>query len=302
MRLQACLSLALAAATLCAQKTPSAVCADPAPDLSPAASSAEIAVPSHGEKLLGIFYRAAGPAAHPTVVLLHGFPGYEQNLDLAQAIRRAGWNVLALHYRGSWGVGGDFSLTHAMEDADAMVEFVRSPAVAAKNHIDRDHIVVIGHSMGGYMAAAAASHQLAVRGVVMIGAWDITQPVRNVAGLSRDEMIARVNKGAGTEPADFLPLHGYDPPALATEIVDHREAWDLDNFAPQIAPRPVLLLTADDGSESGSERFAKSLEAAGDTHVELIHAATDHGWSGRRIYLETLVLNWLAAQVETQPQ
>jgi len=123
--------------------------ADTAPDLNPGASSVKMTVPSHGEMLLGIFYEAAGPGKHPTVVLPHGFPGYEQNLDLAQAMRRAGWNVLAMHYRGSWGVGGDFSLAHASEDADAMVAFAHSPEPARKYHIDPDRIVVVGHSMGG---------------------------------------------------------------------------------------------------------------------------------------------------------
>lgn len=47
-----------------------------------------------------IVYEAQGPGPHPTVVLLHGYPGNEWNLDLAQAIRRAGWNVVFFHYRG----------------------------------------------------------------------------------------------------------------------------------------------------------------------------------------------------------
>lgn len=279
-----------------AQRVPSAICADPAPDLKPAASSVEIAVPSHGEMLLGILYEAAGPQKHPTVVLLHGFPGYEQNLDLAQAMRRAGWNVLALHYRGSWGVGGGFSLAHAMEDADAMVAFAQSPEAVRKYHIDPARIVLVGHSMGGYMAAWATAHDPAVLGTVMIGTWDITEPVRGAAG-SREQLMARVEKDDGTEPADFLPLHGYSRDQLAAEIVDHGEAWDLDNFGAKIATRPVLLLTADDGSEAGSARFLRALEAAGDKKVQLLHAATDHGWSGKRIYLETLVLNWLAARL-----
>ena len=44
-----------------------------------------------------------------TVILLHGFPGNERNLDLAQAIRRSGWNAVFFHYRGAWGSGGVFS-------------------------------------------------------------------------------------------------------------------------------------------------------------------------------------------------
>ncbi len=302
MRLQWVVVLALAAATLQAQTTRLAISTDPAPDQRPAASTTDMAVPSHGEKLFGIFYEAAGAENHPTVVLLHGFPGYEQNLDLAQALRRAGWNVLALHYRGSWGVGGDFSLAHSIEDADAMVEFVLSPAAAKQYRIDRSRIVVIGHSMGAYMAASATAHNPAVMATVMIGTWDITEPVRGKTGLPREELVQRVEDRGGTEPADYLPLHGTDPHALAAEIVDHREAWDLDGLATKIAPRPVLLLTADDGSNPGSIRFEQALQTAGDTRVERMHAATDHSWSGRRIELETIVLNWLGPFAEKQTQ
>lgn len=288
--------LVLAVGIMPAQSVPRAIFTDPAADLQPAASTTEMAAPSHGEKLLGIFYGAAGPGDHPTVVLLHGFPGYEQNLDLAQALRRAGWNVLALHYRGSWGVGGNFSLEHSMEDADAMVAWARSAEAAAKFHIDRERIVVIGHSMGGYMAAWATAHNPAVKGVAMIGTWDLTAPVRGVTGKTRAAMIAGLEQSRETQPEDFLPLRDYTPATLATEIVDHRTAWDLDGLARAVAPRPVLLLTANDGSEPGSERFEKALQEAGDSHVELIHVATDHPWSGKRIELETLILNWLSGE------
>ena len=53
---------------------------------------------SHGSKLLGGFYRAAGETPRPTVILLHGVPGVEKNLDLAYALRDAGWNCLYFHY------------------------------------------------------------------------------------------------------------------------------------------------------------------------------------------------------------
>src|SRR5580698_106037 len=145
---------------------PPTVISDPAPDSAHPPRSAQVLVPSHGKGMNGLFYLAGGAGPHPTFVLLHGFPGNEQNLDLAQAIRRAGWNVLTLHYRGSWGVGGTFSLAHAMEDSDAMVAFARSKDASIKYHIDSGRIVVIGHSMGGYLAASAVAHEPAVLGAV----------------------------------------------------------------------------------------------------------------------------------------
>lgn len=262
----------------------------------------EMVIPSHGEKLFGVFYQASGPIDHPTVVLLHGFPGYEQNLDLAQAIRRAGWNVLAAHYRGSWGVGGTFSITHALEDADSMVAFVRSAEIAAKYHIDRNRVVVIGHSMGAYLAASATANDPAVLAVIMMGTWDITAPTRDAPGLTRDQLIAHVEKENGNEPgreADFLPLHGFDERTLALEIVDHSKQLDLMSFAHGIGSRPVLMITSNDLSGPGSASFEQALRANGNTEVRIIHAATDHGFSGKRIYLQTIVLNWLTALPST---
>jgi predicted alpha/beta-fold hydrolase len=118
------------------QPIPPSVISDPAPDPLHPPSSAEVLIPSHGMGMNALFYLAGGAGPHPTMVLLHGFPGNEQNLDLAQAIRRAGWNVLTLHYRGAWGSPGSFSIAHVLEDVDTAVEFVRQTGVAAKFGID----------------------------------------------------------------------------------------------------------------------------------------------------------------------
>jgi len=39
---------------------------------------------SSGKRLNGIIYLAQGQGPHPTVLLLHGLPGNERNLDLTQ--------------------------------------------------------------------------------------------------------------------------------------------------------------------------------------------------------------------------
>lgn len=106
------------------------------PDHAPA-SMKQMSIPSHGSMLLGVLYLAAGAEPHPTAIILHGFPGFEQNLDLAQTLRAHGWNVLAMHYRGSWGVKGDFSFQHAAEDADTEVGYVLTPRMRRNTALTR---------------------------------------------------------------------------------------------------------------------------------------------------------------------
>ena len=47
----------------------------------------EVHFESHGDRLNGIVYVANGPGPHPTVILLHGFPGNEKNLMPACCVR-----------------------------------------------------------------------------------------------------------------------------------------------------------------------------------------------------------------------
>jgi dipeptidyl aminopeptidase/acylaminoacyl peptidase len=139
--------------SLSAQNIPAAIDTDPPADKQHPAAMEAFQLPSHGAKLNALAYIAVGAGPHPVVVLLHGFPGNEKNLDLAQAIRRAGWDVLYFDYRGSWGSPGDFSFTHSTQDVASALAYLRDPVNAAKLRADSKRIVLIGHSMGGFMTA-----------------------------------------------------------------------------------------------------------------------------------------------------
>src|SRR5215831_11521964 len=118
------------------QHIPAAVISDPAPDPAYPATMAWPDIPSHRAKLHSVIYIASGAGPHPTVLMLHGFPGNEKNLDLAYSIRRAGWNVLVPFFRGAWGSGGSFSFGNTLEDAQGSIDFLRDPANDQKFRID----------------------------------------------------------------------------------------------------------------------------------------------------------------------
>ena len=106
-------------------------------------------IPSGNVEINGVVYIAAGTGPHPTVVLCHGLPGNEKNLDLAQAMRRAGWTVITFNYRGSWGSPGNYRFAQNLEDASAVLAFARDPATAARPRIDPPRLVIMGHRTGG---------------------------------------------------------------------------------------------------------------------------------------------------------
>lgn len=256
------------------------------------ASMVQMVIPSHESMLLGVFYLAAGADPHPTAIIFHGFPGFEQNLDLAQALRARGWNVLAMHYRGSWGVKGNFSFAHAAEDADTEVSYVFDPANENKYHIDTNRVIVIGHSMGGYMAASAAAHNPRVAAAVLISAWNIGADYESRRHIGSDApTIENEAKRLGLD-SNLLPLAGTSGEALAREIYEHQQALNFNNLAPAIQPRPVLVITANEGLAPADHALVEALRKAGDSHVIEHHLDTDHSYSGKRAELATAILEW----------
>jgi uncharacterized protein len=274
-----------------AQQVPAAITSDPAPDKTNPAAMQAFQLPSHGALLNAIVYVAAGAGPHPVVVLLHGFPGNERNLDLALAIRRDGWDVLYFNYRGSWGSPDDFSFTHCIEDTEAAIAYLRDPANAKKLRADPAHIVLIGHSMGGFMADYVASRDPEIEAIGMISAANFggvdSWPLASGHGVSVDAIAATI------AAEDMAPLAGCTPESLAREAIANQASWDSVSFASKLVSRPILVITSDDGLASANDAFVAALKKAGAARVTAIHMTTDHYYSDHRIALETAVLSWL---------
>jgi pimeloyl-ACP methyl ester carboxylesterase len=257
------------------------------------ASMQPMIIPSHGSKLLGVLYLAAGSEPHPTAVIFHGFPGFEQNLDLAQSLRSHGWNVLVMHYRGSWGVGGRFSFEHAAEDADVEVRYTLGPVTADKYRVDTRRVVVIGHSMGGYMAASAMAHNPRVAAAVLISAWNIGADYESGEHLGPGESPTVQNEAKGLgRNGNILPLAGTSARALAREIFMHENTLNFINLAPAISPRPVLIINAKEGFDPSARALMGALLKMGDVRVAEQHWETDHSYSDKRQELSDAILEW----------
>jgi pimeloyl-ACP methyl ester carboxylesterase len=250
-------------------------------------------IPSHGALLNAFVYVAGGAGPHPLVVLLHGFPGNERNLDLAQDIRRAGWDVLYFDYRGSWGSPGAFSFSHAIEDTAAAITLMRDPEMTWLFRLDPSRIVLIGHSMGGFMAVQDAAADPAILGVALISAADlggrIPQPLpreREPAAIQRLS-VAYVQEG-------MAPLAGCTPEGLARDTLDHATQWSFLSKVDALKHRPVMIVSSNDAYAAGDNAFAAALRSAGNDQVMRLHLQTDHVYSSQRSALSTSILHWLA--------
>ncbi|MBS0362757.1 MAG: alpha/beta hydrolase [Proteobacteria bacterium] len=262
---------------------PAAVFTDPPADKAHPPRMEVLHIPTAGGlEINGVAYLAGGAGAHPTLVLLHGLPGNEKNLDLAQAVRRAGWNVVTFNYRGSWGSPGKFSFAGNLDDAKAVLAYVRDPKHAAFLGVDTKTLVLAGHSMGGWVTSLTAAGDDGLAGAILISAADM-----GALGAAPRASIVK-------EMADDMEsLAGVTPETMADEIqaIGARTGWS-PAVAKGLAKKPLLILTSDDGLAAEAETLAKAVAADGGV-VVTHHEATDHSYSGRRIALEAAVIRWL---------
>jgi uncharacterized protein len=279
-------AIGLAFASLSTAAAPShhSVTVDPPRDAAFPAHNQQLLIPSHGSGMNALLFVASGKGPHHTVILMHGLPGNERNLDLAQAIRRAGWDVLTFTYRGAWGSPGDFSISNAMEDAQAALDFARSDA-GAKLGIDTRHIVLAGHSMGGSTAAITAASATGLDGLILIDAWNIAYGTAKGA-VSRAELVTGFDDFGNS-------LHGATPESVADEIVAKRSQWDLRDIAPRLAKLPILTVTAKYGAAEENGPTTAALRKAGNKRVTAIEMNSDHPFADHRIALAQTVVDWL---------
>jgi uncharacterized protein len=248
----------------------------------------EINFESRGQRLPAILMTANGAGPHPSVVLLHGYPGNEKNLDLGQSMRRAGFNVLFFHYRGAWGADGNFAFAHLKEDVAAALGFLRDNAETYR--VNTTKLSLVGHSMGGFVALKGASQDPDVTCVVGLAAANYGYLAGEMAG--NPKLRADVIKGT---KALFM-LRGFDGEASVAELIENRLEYDTASFGPALAGKSVLLITGTADTIIPPAIQMMNVEAYEKTPgLTLSHYLIkgDHSFSQSRIELQRLVVGWL---------
>jgi uncharacterized protein len=275
-------AIALASSSLAAQQIPRVIYADPARDSAHPARMEVLHIPSGGVKINGVAYLASGAGVHPTFVLFHGLPGNEKNLDIAQAVRRDGWNAITVNYRGSWGSPGEFRFANNPEDAEATLAFLRDPTNARTLGIDTTRLVIAGHSMGGWVTALTAAHDRGIRGAILISMADMGR----VATMSRPEAVAFMAD-------DMESLAGVTAESMADELLANGAKWRVIDRVGGLARLPLLVITSNDGLAPQSDALVKAVRSRGNTSVTTVHFPTDHSYSDKRIAVESSIIEWL---------
>ena len=248
-------------------------------------------IQSYGALLNGVLYIAAGEEPHPAMLLLHGFPGHERNSDLAHIFRRAGWNVVIFHYRGAWGSTGVYSFAHILEDIQVVLQYFRTPEIAAQHRIDPEKVIVVGHSLGGWAALMTAAQGYVKAAASLaglnLGVW--SQQLLENPELARPALRdALLGEG-------IAPLSGLNVDEEITAMVEHHQAWNTTQHQTALSMVNLLLVAAKrDAVVPVFDHHFPLVESLKDSDsVKSVLLDTDHSFSDARIMLAQTVLDWL---------
>jgi pimeloyl-ACP methyl ester carboxylesterase len=224
---------------------------------------------SQGCKLLGGFYRALGETPRPTAILLHGVPGVEQNLDIAYALRDAGWNCLYFHYRGSWGSQGDYEFSNLADDVQTAAEWLLE-----QDCVNSRRLALIGGSIGGYAAFVAGAREPRFKTLVVI--CPLVDPATTDLAQTIFDGWAEM-------------LHSVTGEAL-------REQWydlpPVELMAEGLVDRDILLVSGDRDELFPPAHYTALVESLPGIIWHRL-AEGDHGFSLCRGELVKIVVGWL---------
>jgi len=180
---------------------------------------------SHGSKIFG---RVRIPALKdkestcPAVILFHGHPGGDRMVDMALFLREAGFATISFSYRGVWGGHGEYCMSHNIEDAATVTEWVRENA--ERLHIKPESIYLFGHSMGGFTVLNAVADGLKVKGVIVMAPCNLGYTYL----YNQEEFLDLM---AAKETGYFtIPSEDY----MEKDTAENAEKWFFPNLVPRL--------------------------------------------------------------------
>lgn len=253
---------------------------------------------SKGSRLKGYFCSTSGEGPHPTIILLHGFPGNDTDVfGLAQTIPQAGWNALVFNYRGAFESEGLCTLQNSLEDVAEAVHFLRSESIAQKYSVNTEHIALAGYSYGGCMPIIAAAHDPSIEYLVSIAAGNMVEVLRHI---EQSTELGKMLKSSVAKNYKEGPIKGPDFEKMMAETVAEKEKYDITRYAHSLTDRKILIIGAWQDAQATIEDhvlpFARELQRSKAKHMRPVLLDANHVFKSKRTELRRIITTWLKNQ------
>jgi pimeloyl-ACP methyl ester carboxylesterase len=235
------------------------------------ATSTEITITIGKDSIAAFGMFAAGKEKKETVLLLHGIPGNERNLDLAQELRRNGRNVIYFNYRGAWGSQGKFLYSNCIEDVKKVIDFFSSPENSEKYRTKNNSYILFGHSLGGGIALLSGAQDNRVKKIAIYSPF-------NVNTTSKETLDSAKNY------VNSLFMLNVNSEKFIKELIANQNLYNPLNFKNELSKKSLLIFDENDRNKEWIEKL---------DNVEYLLMKTDHSFSDKRLELIEKVSEWI---------
>ncbi len=257
---------------------------------------------NNGNKLDAKFYQVDNAISHPTLILLHGFPGNANSpYGLAERLTKNGINVLVFNYEGSFNSKGRFSFENCMNDIGVAVDFLKQKKNIQQYSIDTSKIFVCGCSMGAAFALSAAIHNTNIRKIIaVVGGNDLSIYLQNINKdpafrTAFEKRIAASVVPNGPIKGDSAYIHDY-----FEQIMSNYEYYDLIKNAEKLKSKEILFITGWLDTTVPMEEFIipayRHLKSVNPEFVSIKALETDHYFANKRDELANSITEWIKSK------
>jgi alpha/beta superfamily hydrolase len=241
------------------------------------AISLPIIFPSGDNNIVGRVLMAEGKAPKPTIIFLHGNPGFEKNEETGQILRRAGYNTVFFSYSGTWGNKGEFSYHKSIEDLESLVEYLDKNSKRLR--IDSKKIYLCGFSMGADIALLSAHKIQNIKGVISIDVWNGYNELKHKS----EKQITQYIKNL-----DVRPCINIRSGKFFVDDIMNDDDMDLKIHLNELSC-PVLHIFSNSRDMKVFKEYSEGLK---EQKFALLKAS-DHSFSNKRIALAKTIFNFI---------
>lgn len=214
---------------------------------------------------------AKGKEKKETVILTHGLPGHERNLDIAQELRRSGKNVIYFNYRGAWGSQGDFLYSNCIEDVQKLIDYLSTPENSIKYRVKPNGFSLLGHSMGGGIALIAGAKDDRVKKIAVYSPFLVDGATEQSLNSMKNYLLS-------------LFMLNIDFESFKKDVIANKEKFSVLKYKEALAKKKLLIFDENERNKSWINQLK---------NAEYILIKTDHSFSDKRLELTAKIKNHL---------
>lgn len=236
----------------------------------------EYIIDIHGDSIAAYVLVAKGELKKETAILIKGYPGNDNNFDLAHELRINGLNVILFDHRGAWGSQGKYSYLNCLEDINEIIQNFSEPSISNELRINSQKFTLIGRSFGGGVALISGSQNNQVKKIIAISSVNYGQIMESYKTLKELSSFKNYMKKQ--------IMINHDIEKFLQEMLDNKTEFNITNYKLDLSHKQILIIENTDKNDAWINQL---------DNIEYRNFISDHNYTSQRKEMINEITKWI---------